>query len=190
MPRLTVSKSKLLPDGTDTRFRQFIHDFLAFSARVDQCRAGFGQRLGLSGIAYTTLISIAHLEGKEGVGVSRVAEHLHLSGAFVTIEVSKLVRAGLVKKRVNDADRRRVLLTMTAKGRKMLDELALIQAPVNDALFDCLSADDFSRLSTMMSRLVGCGDRAVSLLAFLTALPQGRSKASRAAAHKKVVRRR
>jgi MarR family transcriptional regulator, organic hydroperoxide resistance regulator len=158
-----------MPDGTDAQFRHFIHDFLAFAARVDQCRAGFGKRLGMSGIAYTSLISIAHLEGEEGVGVTAVAEHLHLSGAFVTIEVSKLVKAGLVKKRINNSDRRRVLLTVTPKGRKMLDDLAVIQAPVNDALFERLSADDFARLSSILARLVACGDQAVGLLAFLTA---------------------
>ncbi len=77
MPRLTVTKPALMPGGNDAIFRTFIHDFLAFSARVSDCRAGFGERLGISGIAYTTLISIAHLEGEKGVGVSKIAEHLH-----------------------------------------------------------------------------------------------------------------
>jgi DNA-binding MarR family transcriptional regulator len=162
--RPTVSKPELIVSGDDAQFRRFIHDFLAFSARVDQCRAGFGRRLGISGVAYTTLISIFHLQDDEGVGVSRIAEHLHLSGAFVTIEVSKLVKEKLVDKQVNKDDRRRVLLTVTPKGRKLLDELTTLQAPVNDALFDCLSANEFKVLASMMSRLVACGDRAVSLI--------------------------
>jgi len=166
VPGSTVTKPELMPGGDDAVFRTFIHDFLAFSARVDQCRVGFGERLGISGIAYTTLISIAYLQGEKGVGVSRVAEHLHLSGAFVTIEVSKLVEADLVKKRVNESDRRRVLLTVTPKAKRLLDELASIQAPVNDALFGCLSAAEFALLSSMLARLVPCGDKAVSMLAF------------------------
>ena len=162
--RLTVSKPELMANGDDTQFRRFIHDFLAFSARVDQCRAGFGRKLGISGIAYTTLISIFHLQDEEGVGVSRVAEHLHLSGAFVTIVVSQLVKEKLVDKRVNTNDRRRVLLTVTPKARKLLDELTTLQVPVNDTLFDCLSASEFKALASMMSRLVSCGDHAVSLI--------------------------
>jgi DNA-binding MarR family transcriptional regulator len=168
VPLSTVTKPELMPGGDDATFRSFIHNFLAFSARVDQCRTGFGERLGISGIAYTTLISIAHLQDEDGVGVSRIAEHLHLSGAFVTIEVSKLVKADLVRKRTNKTDRRRVLLTVTPKGRKFLDGLVAVQAPVNDALFDCLSADEFQRLSSMMERLVPCGDHAISLLQFVT----------------------
>jgi MarR family transcriptional regulator, organic hydroperoxide resistance regulator len=171
VPRPTVTKPELMPGGDDSRFRSFIHNFLAFSARVDQCRSGFGEQLGISGIAYTTLISIAHLQDEEGVGVSRIAEHLHLSGAFVTIEVSKLVKADLVKKRTNASDRRRVLLTVTPKGHKLLDSLAAVQAPVNDALFDCLSAEEFVQFSSMMARLVPCGDKAISLLSFMTQPP-------------------
>jgi DNA-binding MarR family transcriptional regulator len=189
LPELTVTKAELMPGGDDAVFRTFIHDFLAYSARVGQCRAGFGERLGLSGIAYTTLISIAHLQGDAGVGVSRVAEHLHLSGAFVTIEVSKLVAAGLVDKRVNKSDRRRVLLTVTPKARRLLDELAAVQAPVNDALFDCLSAAEFQQLASMMSRLVPCGDKAASILAFTAkwskALPERAAAAARKQKNKK-----
>jgi len=165
--RQTVSKSQLLVDGSDTAFRSFIHDFLAFSALIGDIRSGFGGYLGLTGIAYTTLISINYLQGRTGVGVNAIAEHLHLSGAFITTEVAKLVRTGLVHKSVNAKDKRRVLLTVTQAGRKVLSDLAVLQAPVNDALFDCLSAAEFGQLRNLLSRLVPCGTRALSLQSYL-----------------------
>ena len=177
MQNYTVSKPELMPGRTDERFRRFIHDFLAFSARVDECRSGFGDLIGLSGIAYTTLVTVAHLQRGEGTGVSGVAEHLHLSGAFVTIEVAKLVKAGLIAKRTNDADRRRVLLTITPEGRKALQALAPVQASVNDALFDCLSAEEFLTLADLMRRLVPCGDAALLALGGLARAPEGRARA-------------
>lgn len=164
----TVSKAALLVDGNDAAFRHFIHDFLAYSQLVTDIRAGFGAYLGLTGIAYTTLISIAHLQGDDGIGVNAIAEHLHLSGAFITTEVTKLVKAGLVRKRVNAKDKRRVLLTVTAAGRKLLDELVTVQAPVNDALCASLTAQEFAQLRKIMARLVPCGANAVSLLSYLT----------------------
>ena len=166
--RPTVSKPELTVGGTDVAFRHFIHDFLAFSALVSNIRSGFGEYLGITGIAYTTLISIAHLQGESGIGVNSVAEHLHLSGAFITTEVAKLVKAGLVPKRINAQDKRRVLLTVTAAGRTLLNDLVAIQAPVNDALFDALSAEEFVLLKRIMARLVPCGTRALALLAYLT----------------------
>src|SRR3984957_8176015 len=171
--RPTVSKPQLLVDGSDGAFRSFIHDFLAFSAIVSDIRAGFGEHLGLTGIAYTTLISIAHLQGRVGIGVNAIAEHLHLSGAFITTEVAKLVRAGLVHKGVNAKDKRRVQLTVTPAGRRLLNELVVVQAPVNDALFDCLTASEFAQLRNLLARLVPCGTRAISLQSYLMS-PQER----------------
>jgi DNA-binding MarR family transcriptional regulator len=169
----TVSRPELMTDGSDQGFRTFIHDFLAFSQMVSDIRAGFGEYIGLTGIGYTTLISISHLQGPTGIGVNAIAEHLHLSGAFITTEVAKLVRAGLVRKRINAKDKRRVLLTVTPAGRKLLNKLAVVQAPVNDALFETLSADEFVRLKGMMARLLPCAGRGLSLLDYLTGAREG-----------------
>src|ERR1700761_6588613 len=90
-----VSRPELLVGNSDHAFRQFVHDTLAFSARLQQVRSQLGQVIGLSGTQYTVLIAIAHLQGEdEKVGVNLVADHLHFSGAFITIEMNKLVVAG------------------------------------------------------------------------------------------------
>jgi MarR family transcriptional regulator, organic hydroperoxide resistance regulator len=164
----TISKPELLINGTDEDFRSFIHDFLAFSQMLTDIRAGFGEHLGLTGIGYTTLISISHLQGSAGIGVNAIAEHLHLSGAFITTEVAKLVKSGLVRKRINATDKRRVLLTVTPAGRRLLNKLAAVQVPVNDALFDTLTADEFAILKGIMARLVPCAANGLALLAYLT----------------------
>ncbi len=169
----TVTKRELLVDGDDAEFRSFIHDFLAFSQMLTEIRAGFGEYLGLTGIQYTILISVSHLQGRVGIGVNAIAEHLHLSGAFITTEAAKLVRAGLISKRVNTKDKRRVLLAVTPEGRSLLNKLVEVQAPVNDALFDTLTAKEFLPLKDIMARLVPCAARSLTLLAYLTAEKTG-----------------
>ena len=57
----TTGKPELLINGSDEEFRSFIHDFLAFSQMLTDIRAGFGEHIGLTGIGYTTLISIFRL---------------------------------------------------------------------------------------------------------------------------------
>lgn len=56
---------------------------------------------------------------------------------------------------------------MTAAGRRLLNELAPLQAPVNDALFDALGAKEFALLREAIARLVTCGDRALALADYL-----------------------
>jgi DNA-binding MarR family transcriptional regulator len=174
-PQPTVSRPELLVDNSDQAFRQFVHDTLAFSARLQQVRSLLGQVIGLSGTQYTVLIAIAHLQGDERVGVNLVADHLHFSGAFVTIEINKLVAAGLVEKETDSVDRRRVVLTITPKARALLNELAPVQRPSNDLLFSSLSAKDFERLRKIMSGLVEAADQAINLLEYTSPMATARS---------------
>jgi hypothetical protein len=75
---------------------------------------------------------------------------------------------GLVSKRVNAKDKRRVLLRVSTEGRKLLNKLVTVQAPVNDALFDTLTPEEFAPLRSMMARLVPCAARSLALSAYLT----------------------
>lgn len=164
---LTVSRPELLVDNSDLAFRQLIHDTLAFASRIQEVRNRLGQTIGLTGTAFTILISIRHLQDKDGIGVNQLADHLHLSGAFVTIEVNKLVKDGLVRKRTNPSDRRRVLLTVTQKARDLLQSLTAIQRPTNDVLFGDLTSEEFHILRNLMARLVVTGDKSLALLDYL-----------------------
>jgi DNA-binding MarR family transcriptional regulator len=161
----TVSRRQLMVDGSDRAFRQFVHDALAFSARLQGVRGQLGALIGLSGTQYTVLIAVAHLSGSDKkIGVNQVAEHLHFSGAFVTIEINKLVASGLVDKGIDEEDRRRVVLAVTPKGRALLNQLAVVQRPVNDMLFRGLSAQDFQKFRNLTSGMVDAADEAVRLL--------------------------
>jgi DNA-binding MarR family transcriptional regulator len=167
MMPLTVSRKELLVDGNDQLFRQAIHDALGFSARLQEIRNRLGEVIGLTGPAYSILIAIEHLNQDGEVGVSRVSDHLHLSGAFVTIEVNKLVKAGLVDKVVHPEDGRRVLLTVTKKARSLLDELASVQRPVNDEIFAKLDREQFRAFAKVIALLVGGTEEGLALLNFL-----------------------
>jgi DNA-binding MarR family transcriptional regulator len=123
----TVSRPSLLENNSDKVFRQMVYDTLAFAARIQEVRSRF---ISLPGAQYSVLMAIAHQQD-EGIGVNAIAEHLHLSGAFVTTEINKLVLAGLVEKREHPSDRRRVLLRITERARERLRELSPIQVQGN-----------------------------------------------------------
>lgn len=165
--RATIAKEELLTDGSDSEFREFIHNLLAVVVRMNDVRAGYGSLLGLSGTGFAILVSILQQQKLGDVGINQVAAHLHLSGSFVTTEVVKLVDADLVEKTENSYDRRRVSLTLTPKALSQLDALTEIQGPVNAALFGSLTRKDFEQLSRIVERLVPCGDEALMLFDYL-----------------------
>jgi DNA-binding MarR family transcriptional regulator len=169
---LSVSRDALLVEGSDREFRELVHDMLAFSASIQEVRNRLGQAIGLSGTQYTILMAIARLAGRSpDLGVNQLADQLHWSGAFVTIEVNKLVASGLVAKVANPDDRRRVVLSVTAAARERLEKLQRIQSPANDTLFEGIDADEFRALCKIMKKLAGTGDRTLSLIDYLA--PRG-----------------
>lgn len=173
---LTVSRPELLRDGSDQAFRAMVHDVLGFAARIQQVRNRFGGLLSLSGSQYTVLVALSQLQGQDGVGVNTLAEHLHLSGAFVTIEVNKLVAGGFVRKEVNTSDRRRVRLTITPYARKQLNAITPVLRPANDILFGELTSDDFERFRRILPALVTSADQALRTLDYLA--PDGKLAAA------------
>ncbi len=166
---LMVSRPELLLDGTDLAFRQLVHDIMAFAARMQENRSRVAGYVGLTGQQYTILITIAHHQEQDGFGIIQVADYLRLSGAFVTIEVNKLVEAALVRKKPNPNDRRRVLLSVTPKARELIDRLSRIQRPSNDTIFASLSATEFQMLRKIIPQLVEATDQSLKLIDFLTA---------------------
>jgi DNA-binding MarR family transcriptional regulator len=164
---LTVSRPEMLVNGSDQQFRKLVHGLFAFLVRHHALREGHAAVIGLVGIEYTMLISIRHLAALGDVHVRALADHLHLSGAFVTTVTNKLMTKGLIEKAAHPVDRRRLRLTVTPRGAEMLERLAPTQMQVNDVQFDCLSARDFHQLLDLVERLVDSSDRAIALQRYL-----------------------
>jgi DNA-binding MarR family transcriptional regulator len=160
---LTVSRPELLNDGTDRDFRRFVHNIFAFMARHEAIRDGHARQIGLAGVEYTILISIGHLGLDNDVNVKTVADHLHMSGAFITTVTSKLQGLGLVEKTQDSVDRRRISLAITEKGKALLRKLAPYQSEINDVEFASLSRDDFQFASRIFEELIASSDKAVAL---------------------------
>ena len=164
---LTTGRPELLVDGSDSQFRQLVHDLFALSARHEKVRGNHAKVIGLPGAQYTVLIAIAHLDDGHGVMTRDVAEHLRVTPTFVTMETGKLAEAGLVIKSRSQSDERVVELSVTEAGFRRLDQLAPVQRKVNDEEFASLSADDFQELHRLVRLLIANGDRALALQRFL-----------------------
>jgi DNA-binding MarR family transcriptional regulator len=171
-PPLTISRRELLINGSDRHFRRLVHSLFGFLARHEAVRSGHAARIGLVGIEYTVLISIRHLSAESpDVSVTRIADHLYLSGAFVTTVTNKLVKLGLIHKRPDPRDRRRVRLEVSEKGNALLAQLAPAQRRVNDVQFGDMTTEEFLQLLDVVERLIETSDRAVRLQSYLAEHP-------------------
>jgi DNA-binding MarR family transcriptional regulator len=169
---LTVTRPELLNDGTDRDFRKLVHNIFAFMARHETIRDGHARQIGLAGVEYTILISIGHLGLDGDVNVKTIADHLHMSGAFVTTVTSKLQTLGLVEKTQDSVDRRRISLAITEKGKALLRKLAPYQREINDVEFAPLSRDDFQAISRILEALIDSSDKAFALQRYKSSIKE------------------
>ncbi|SHN81309.1 MarR family winged helix-turn-helix transcriptional regulator [Bradyrhizobium erythrophlei] len=169
---LTVSRPELLNDGTDRDFRKLVHNIFAFMARHETIRDGHARQIGLAGVEYTILISIGHLGLDGDVNVKTIADHLHMSGAFVTTVTSKLQTLGLVEKTQDSVDRRRISLAITEKGKALLRQLAPYQREINDVEFGPLSREDFQTVSRILESLIDSSDKAFALQRYKSSIKE------------------
>ncbi|HVO15644.1 MAG TPA: DUF559 domain-containing protein, partial [Alphaproteobacteria bacterium] len=161
---LTVSAPALIEDGHDRRFRKLVHDLITIAVRLETVRDMLGRRMGVSGPQYSILMAVAQNQGQRGVAVRAVADLLHVSGAFVTAEVGKLVREGLIEKQANPEDRRSVLLSLTVDGEALIRHVAEAVRATNDRFFGALDRDDFLILGHIVDRMVGSSRAALGYL--------------------------
>ena len=164
---LTVSRPELLVDGSDAQFRELVHGLFALAARHEAVRDGHAAFIGLPGIQYTILIAIGHLEADDAVTVKMIADHLHVSGSFITLETGKLVRRGLITKTRRADDRRHVSLVLTSQGQLLLGRLAPRQRRVNDVQFAGITRKEFGVLLNLVERLIETSEQARSLQKYL-----------------------
>lgn len=169
---LTTSRPELLVDGNDRTFRELVHELFAFLARHEEIRAGHGRYIGLRGVEYTVLISIGHLGNYGNVNIKTIADHLHLSGTFITKVTNQLAAEGLVKKTSDAADQRRIMLEITPKGYGLLEQLAPVQRQVNDVEFGAINAEEFETLLGIVRKLVDSSSQAVALQNYLNQKPK------------------
>jgi DNA-binding MarR family transcriptional regulator len=161
LPPLSVSAPSLLRAGSDRIFQKLVFDLFTISARIEQIRLRFASRLGISGPQYSLLRAVASLQGREGVSIGVVAEHLHVTSAFITAQSRMLAQRGLLNKREDAADRRISRLSLTLKGERLVDEIVDEVRPINDIFFGGLQKGEFEVLSAIMQKLVDSSRSAV-----------------------------
>jgi DNA-binding MarR family transcriptional regulator len=98
-------------------FRQSLRVFLSFSEDA-------ARKAGLPPQQHQALLAIRGFGADRGITVGDLAGHLLLKHHTAVGLVDRLVRARLVVRTPDVRDRRRVLLTLTAKGDKALTALS------------------------------------------------------------------
>jgi len=96
---------------------------------------------------------MALLHEQPGLGASAIAKGAVLPSASVTRHVDKLVERGMVVRRVDPADKRRVVLALSPRGQDNAERLLAEEHAVEETLATGLGAERFKALARDLSML-------------------------------------
>jgi DNA-binding MarR family transcriptional regulator len=103
---------------TLAEFRYILRRFGAFSEEA-------ARQAGLTARQHQTLLAVKGFPGREEVAIRELAERLNLKHHSVVGLVDRLMRRGLIQRRQDEADRRKVMVTLTPEAEALLLELTL-----------------------------------------------------------------
>lgn len=137
-------------DHKDSTLRTFIL-FIQTADAVKKYTDALLYKVGLSTIK---LIVLRVLAANGGTMTPSTIAHWTLRERHnITTLVDRMKRDGLVKARRNRMDRRSINITLTAKGRKLLDEHTPLSRSIVDQIMSSISEDDAALLEKLLAVL-------------------------------------
>jgi DNA-binding MarR family transcriptional regulator len=131
--------------------RRTPYRFSLLAARQTRCLAEmYMQKFGLSVTRWKVLAVIGHYAP---MSAKQAAERTSLEPEKVTRAVDGLVQRKLVMRRQDPADRRRVILSLSAKGTAIYNESELIRRAIESEFLDALKPAERALFYALLDKL-------------------------------------
>jgi DNA-binding MarR family transcriptional regulator len=119
----------------------------------------YGERFGLAVTEWRVLAVLGRYDGLSAV---EVAERTAMDKVAVSRAVNSLLKSGRIKRDTHADDRRRSVLTLSAKGRKVYDEVAPTALRYERELLSVLDREERAWLERILGKLIDEGHDALA----------------------------
>ena len=124
--------------------------FSILAAQSTRCMSDLYRKLGLTVGGWRTLSLIGRYEP---IHPSSIAERTSVDPDKVTRAVDRLVSKGMVARKVDSADRRRIALTLTARGRRVYAEIDQVRRVIEQKFLSVLGKEELARFNATLDKL-------------------------------------
>lgn len=109
---------------------------------------------GLTELQYSVMAYLNRHDGEPGIDQNSLAIRLGVERSHASLVVEELAAKGLLERRVNGADRRARLLSLTAKAEKLYARVRPQIRAANARVLEPLSADERALFIDMLIRMI------------------------------------
>jgi DNA-binding MarR family transcriptional regulator len=123
-------------------------------AKAGQSGAQYWQaKVAPLGLTAVQAMVLNTLSDDDGVQAGRLGERVQLTSATVTGIIDRLENLGFVERRASEEDRRAVLVCLTGKGRKVVDEIKELLGDANRQFLADLTPREQKQLHGLLQKL-------------------------------------
>lgn len=117
-----------------------------------------------SGLSMTQLSTLMHLYHRGACGVSNIGSHLGVTNAAASQMIDRLVGLGYLERSEDPADRRVRQITVTARGRRLIESAVAARHRWIEALTESLSPNQQQLIIEALTLLTQAADRPVGMV--------------------------
>ena len=110
---------------------------------------------GLTGLQFAVMAILNRESGEPGIDQNSLAARLGVEPSHASQIVEELATKGLIERRVNGADRRARILSLTPKAEKLYGRARLGIRAVKERVLEPLSPHERNLFTDMMIRMIG-----------------------------------
>lgn len=114
----------------------------------------FAAKLDAKGVTVAEWVVMRALYDRDPTPPSRLADEIGMTRGAITKLVDRLIAKSLIIRHANPHDGRAQTLSLTARGKKLVPELAALADQNDREFFDCLSEAERHSLEQVLKRMV------------------------------------
>jgi DNA-binding MarR family transcriptional regulator len=118
-----------------------------------RAHSAFKQKLAPFGVTPVQQLILMVLGEEEIISPAEISEKIAMDSATLSGVLDRMEEAGLTKREENPEDRRSIRVSLTAKAKKMQEDLAGQRTAINEELTEKLSLEEKLLLKRMLRDL-------------------------------------
>lgn len=156
-PSIPAAKNGRRPHNGDRPQERAFRELVRTIGLMERVMQPYFARFGISGSQWGVLRTLerAGAGRRDGLRITDLSERLLIRPPSVTGVVDRLERGGLVVRDAATDDLRAKRVRLTARGRRLVEQVTAVHADQVDMLLGGLNATDQARLHRLLDRLSG-----------------------------------
>jgi DNA-binding MarR family transcriptional regulator len=143
-----------LPEGLDLTVEGIVERIQGINRRIKRMHDETLDQIGLTFSDWHVLTSLHWAGEPYQRSAGELARHADLTSGAMTSRLDALEKEGLVRRSRDPADRRSVLIQLTAKGLEKHDQMMGIQGKKEALLAEALTEREKEQLNTLLRRVM------------------------------------